>query len=83
MKAFLKNLYLKFCIFSSNYEYKINDIQSLIITRPETTYSHERILIKNKKVIDKFINDGNLKVVEDQKQRKPGKINKKRNRNFF
>jgi len=53
-KAFIKNHYIKFTIFSSNYEEKIDQIKSLIITRPEATYSHERMLFKSKNVLDKL-----------------------------
>jgi len=52
-KAFPKNQYIKFSIFSSYYEDKIKQIQSLLITRPESTYSHERLLLKSKRVLDK------------------------------
>ena len=52
-KAFFKNQYIKFTIFSSLYEEKIQEIRSLLITRPEATYTHERLLVKNKRVIDK------------------------------
>jgi len=54
--AFFYNQYIKFHVFSSDYETKIQEIRSLLITRPETTYSHERLLLKNKKIIDKIVN---------------------------
>lgn len=54
LKAFFKNQYIKFNMFSSSYEYQIQEIRSLLITRPEATYSHERLLVKNKRVIDKI-----------------------------
>ncbi len=50
-KAFFKNRYLKFTIFSSYYEEKIEVIRSFLVTRVETTYTNERLLLKNKKVI--------------------------------
>jgi len=54
--AFFKNQYIKFHLFSSAYEYKIKEIQSTLISRPEATYSHNRILEKSRKVLDR-IND--------------------------
>lgn len=57
LKAFFKNQYIKFNMFSSSYENRIQEIRSLLITRPEATYSHERLLVKSKRVIDK-INKG-------------------------
>jgi len=54
-QAFFKNQYIKFNIFSSSYEEKIQEIRSLLITRPEATYTHDRLLLKNKMVIDKII----------------------------
>ncbi len=54
IKAFIKNHYFKFSVFSSAYEDSIKEIQSLLITRPEATYSHERLLVKNKKVVAKL-----------------------------
>lgn len=54
LKAFFKNQYIKFNIFSSSYEEKIQEIRSLLISRPEATYSHERLLVKNKRVLDKI-----------------------------
>ncbi|WP_457746351.1 6-hydroxymethylpterin diphosphokinase MptE-like protein [Sulfurimonas sp.] len=52
--AFFKNMYIKFHIFSSAYEPKIEDIQSILIGRPEATYSHNRILEKNRRVLEKI-----------------------------
>lgn len=53
-KAFFKNQYIKFSMFSSIYEDRIQEIRSLLITRPEATYSHERLLVKNHRVLDKI-----------------------------
>ena len=54
IKAFFKNQYIKFNMFSSAYDTKIQEIRSLLITRPEATYSHERMLVKSRRVIDKI-----------------------------
>lgn len=51
---FIQNLYLKFSLFSSKYEQKIKEIQTLIVSRPETTYSVERLLYKNTKVLQRL-----------------------------
>lgn len=51
-KAFFKNQYIKFNMFSSQYENKIDEIRSMLISRPEATYSHERLIVKNKRIID-------------------------------
>lgn len=53
-EAFFKNQFIKFHLFSSVYESKIQEIQAILISRPEATYSHNRILEKNKKVLDKI-----------------------------
>lgn len=52
--AFFKNQYLKFHLFSSAHEDKIQEIQSILIGRPEATYTHNRILEKSKKVLDRI-----------------------------
>ena len=52
--AFFKNQYLKFHLFSSAHEAKIQEIQSILIGRPEATYAHNRILEKSKKVLDRI-----------------------------
>ena len=52
--AFFKNQFIKFHLFSSAYESKIQEIQAILISRPEATYSHNRILEKNRKVLDKI-----------------------------
>lgn len=57
LKAFFKNQYIKFNMFTSSYENRIQEIRSQLITRPEATYTHERLLVKSKRVIDK-INKG-------------------------
>ncbi|WP_373071974.1 6-hydroxymethylpterin diphosphokinase MptE-like protein [Sulfurimonas sp.] len=51
-KAFFKNQYIKFNMFSSAYEHKIDEIRSMLISRPEATYSHERLIVKHKRIID-------------------------------
>ena len=53
-KAFFKNNFIKYSLFSSNYESKIDQIRSYLISRPEATYSNERLLVKNKKVLQKI-----------------------------
>ncbi|WP_457745053.1 6-hydroxymethylpterin diphosphokinase MptE-like protein [Sulfurimonas sp.] len=52
--AFFKNTYIKFHLFSSAYESKIEEIRSILIGRPEATYSHNRILEKNRRVLEKI-----------------------------
>lgn len=53
-KAFMKNLYIKFYLFSQNNADKIPFIQSKLVTRPEVAYTHSRLLVKNIKVIYKI-----------------------------
>lgn len=48
------NQYLKFSLFSQNYQSKIKTIQEYVISRPEKCYSHERILNKNKLVLERL-----------------------------
>jgi hypothetical protein len=52
LQAFFKNQYLKFHAFSEAYANVIEDIRSLLISRPEATYSNERMLVKNKLLIE-------------------------------
>ncbi len=52
--AFVRNHYLKFSLFSAQYEPKIKELQTLILSRPEIGYSHEYLLYKNIKVLDKL-----------------------------
>ena len=52
--AFFKNQYLKFHLFSSAHEAKIQEIQAILIGRPEATYAHNRILEKSRKVLDRI-----------------------------
>ncbi|WP_434658039.1 6-hydroxymethylpterin diphosphokinase MptE-like protein [Sulfurimonas sp. NW9] len=52
--AFFKNQFIKFHLFSSTYEAKIREIQAILISRPEATYSHNRLLEKNRKVLDRI-----------------------------
>ncbi|MEN4045774.1 MULTISPECIES: 6-hydroxymethylpterin diphosphokinase MptE-like protein [Sulfurimonas] len=52
--AFFKNQFIKFHLFSSAYEAKIREIQAILISRPEATYSHNRLLEKNRKVLDRI-----------------------------
>lgn len=52
--AFFKNQFIKFHLFSSAYESKIQEIQAILISRPEATYSHNRLLEKSRKVLDKI-----------------------------
>ncbi|WP_434637255.1 DUF115 domain-containing protein [Sulfurimonas sp. NW7] len=49
--SFSYNHYIKFFAFSNQYDKKIQNVQKLILTRPENSYQHELLLIKNKKVI--------------------------------
>jgi len=53
-KAFMKNLYIKFYLFSEKDKKKIPFIQSKLVARPEVAYSHNRLLVKNIKVIYKL-----------------------------
>ena len=53
-KAFMKNLYIKFYLFSEKDKEKIPFIQSKLVARPEVAYSHSRLLVKNIKVIYKL-----------------------------
>ena len=46
-KAFMKNLYIKFYLFSEKDKDKIPFIQSKLVARPEVAYSHSRLLVKN------------------------------------
>ena len=57
MDAFFKDQYLKFHLFSSSYESKIDEIRSFLISRPEATYNHNRLLEKSRKVLER-IEDG-------------------------
>jgi hypothetical protein len=75
VQAFFKNQYIKFNIFSSGYESKIQEIRSLLITRPEATYSHERLLVKNSRVIDKL--KKNYKFLNLQKDKNENYFSKK------
>ncbi|WP_457749364.1 motility associated factor glycosyltransferase family protein [Sulfurimonas sp.] len=52
--AFFKNTYIKFHLFSSAYASKIEEIRSILIGRPEATYSHNRILEKSRRVLEKI-----------------------------
>jgi hypothetical protein len=54
LNAFFKNHYIKFHLFSSVHEYKIEEIQAILIGRPEATYSHNRILEKSRKVLERI-----------------------------
>lgn len=49
-----ENQYLKFSLFSSDYESKVKQLQEYIVVRPEKCYAHERILYKNKKVLQRI-----------------------------
>ena len=53
-KAFMKNLYIKFFLFSEKDKEKIAFIQSKLVARPEVAYSHSRLLVKNIKVMYKL-----------------------------
>lgn len=53
-KAFMKNLYLKFYLFSQSNADKMKLIQSELVVRPEIAYSHDRLLVKNIKVMYKL-----------------------------
>lgn len=66
LKAFFKNQYIKFNLFSSRYEEKIEYIRSMLVSRPEASYSHERMLVKNKRVMDKIAKE--YKFLDLQKQ---------------
>ena len=56
-KAFMKNLYLKFYVFSQKDKKHIPYVQSKLVSRPEVAYSHNRLLQKNIKVIYKLKNE--------------------------
>jgi hypothetical protein len=49
-----ENQYLKYSLFSSIYESKINEIQTFLVTRSENCYPHERILFKNHQVLKRM-----------------------------
>lgn len=72
LDIFIQNLYLKFSLFSNTYEHKIKEIQTFIVSRPETAYPHEYLLYKNSKVLQKLTN--NYKFLD---------ISKKDNESFF
>ena len=48
------NHYLKFSLFSTAYESKVKLLQEYIVARPEKCYSHERILHKNQRVLQRI-----------------------------
>jgi len=54
VKAFFKNYFIKYSLFSNLYKEKVDDIRSFLIARSEATYSNERLLTKNRKVINKI-----------------------------
>ena len=56
-RAFTHNLYLKFSLFSTQYEKKISEIQSFLLSRAEVGYPHEHLLTKNIKVLKQLKND--------------------------
>jgi hypothetical protein len=66
VKGFFKNQYIKFNMFSSIYEDIVHEIRHMLITRPEATYSNERLLVKNKRVISKI--SENYKFIDLQKK---------------
>ena len=53
-KAFMKNLYIKFFLFSEKDKDKIAFVQSKLVARPEVAYSHSRLLVKNIKIVYKL-----------------------------
>lgn len=50
----LFNQYLKFSLFSDAYQNKVKSIQEFIVSRPEKCYSHNRMLYKNKKALQRI-----------------------------
>lgn len=70
--SFIWNHYLKFSLFSSQYEAKIKEIQTLILTRPEISYPHEFLLYKNTQLLGRL-----------QKDYKFLQLSKKSSENFF
>ncbi|MCK9492373.1 MAG: DUF115 domain-containing protein [Sulfurimonas sp.] len=54
LSAFFKNHFIKYSLFSDLYQEKIDDIRSFLISRPEATYSNEKMLEKNNKVLKKI-----------------------------
>lgn len=53
-RELLLNQYLKFSLFSDAYQHKIKSIQEYVVSRSENLYSHNRILYKNKKVLQRI-----------------------------
>jgi hypothetical protein len=62
------NQFLKFSLFSTLYESKINELQSFVVSRSENCYPHEKILFKNHQVL-KRIKEG-YKFLDLKKKRK-------------
>lgn len=53
-KSFVRNYLLKFSLFSSQYEHKIKDIQTCLVSRVETSYPIEYLLHKNISVLSRL-----------------------------
>lgn len=71
-KSFIHNYYLKFSLFSHSHEQKIKEIQTLLVSRTETSYPVEYLLHKNISILSKLKN--NNKFLE---------LSKKNNEDFF
>jgi len=53
-KSSIQNHYLKFSLFNKDYQNKIKKFQEYVVSRSEKCYSHERILTKNQRVLEKI-----------------------------
>ena len=51
---FIKSHFIKFSLFSSDYEPYIKKVQVELLKRPEKCYPHNSLLLKNKKVLKKI-----------------------------
>ncbi|WP_324171541.1 6-hydroxymethylpterin diphosphokinase MptE-like protein [Sulfurimonas sp.] len=71
-KSFIHNYHLKFSLFSHFSEQKIKEIQTLLVSRPETSYPVEYLLHKNILILSRLKN--NYKFLE---------LSKKNNEEFF
>jgi len=56
-KSFIRNYCLKFSLFSSLYEEKIKNIQTILVSRTETSYPVEYLLYKNLTILSKLQKD--------------------------
>lgn len=71
-KSFIRNYSLKFSLFSSLYQEKIKKIQTLLVSRTETSYPVEYLLYKNLNILSKLKEE--FKFLE---------VTKKEKENFF